>query len=106
MWELNYTFCSRNYRWLKLWDMLILYGEKARHSFTFVNSSKKISLFLHSPQNNLRRVQNKLIFRVLSGFILNFLLLLKLLDWIIYTITIFRIKRSAPDGDISIFHKR
>ncbi len=43
---------------------------------------------------------------VLSGFILNFLLLLKLFDWIIYTITIFRIKCSAPDGDISIFHKR
>lgn len=85
--------------------MLILYGEKARHSFTFVNSSKKISLFLHSSQNNLRRVQNKLIFRVLSGFILNFLLLLQLFDWIIYTITIFRIKCSAPDGDISIFHK-
>lgn len=60
----------------------------------------------HSSQNNLRRVQNKLIFScVLSGFILNFLLLLQLFDWIIYFITIFRIKRGAPDGDISIFHK-
>lgn len=66
---------------------------------------KKISLFLHSPQNNLRRVQNKLIFVCVKRFYSYFLLLLKLFDWIIYTITIFRIKRSAPDGDISIFHK-